>query len=239
MVRISGKNSKPLWCTLSEKVTKITPPSTPSSNDEGLRDIGYIMNIENLILGANTIMVSHLIHYDSLLQNATNIIRKCDRSLLQNLSGFLLQNATVITKCDVYYKLRQYTVKIYIKNLQILVTEMFNVKNAIAPKIISDIFKVSRTTYNLRNKIAFVSNHVKTVYFSTESLSYSGPKFWDLLPSIDVTNADQISSKKMVSTKLPLPNLQGIYSFVPNFRRGESNCKFWEKKPAHLIIMRE
>ena len=74
---------------------------------------------------------------------------------------FLLQNATVITKCDVYYKLRQYTVKIYIKNLQILVTEMFNVKNAIAPKIICDIFKVSRTTYNLRNKIAFVSNHVK------------------------------------------------------------------------------
>ena len=43
-----------------------------------------------------------------LLQNATAI-------LLQNASGFLLQNATVllenatvITKCDVYYKLRQY-----------------------------------------------------------------------------------------------------------------------------------
>ena len=43
-----------------------------------------------------------------LLQNATAI-------LLQNASGFLLQNATVllqnatvITKCDVYNKLRQY-----------------------------------------------------------------------------------------------------------------------------------
>ena len=43
-----------------------------------------------------------------LLQNATAI-------LLQNVSGFLLQkatillqNATVITKCDVYYKLQQY-----------------------------------------------------------------------------------------------------------------------------------
>ena len=69
-------------------------------------------------------MVSYLIHCDSLLQNATDIITKCDRyfitkcdkSLLQNASGFLLQNATVllqnatvITKCDVYYKLRQYT----------------------------------------------------------------------------------------------------------------------------------
>ena len=73
---------------------------------------------------------------------------------------------------------------------------MFKVKNVIAPKIISDIFKVSRTTYNLRNKTDFLSNHVKTVYVSTESLSYLGPKFWDLLPSIDVTNTDQISSKK-------------------------------------------
>ena len=40
---------------------------------------------------------------------------KYDRSLLQNASGFLLQNATVllqnatvITKLDVYYKLRQF-----------------------------------------------------------------------------------------------------------------------------------
>ena len=56
-----------------------------------------------------------LIHYDSLLQNATDIITKCDRSLLQNVSGFLLQNATVllqnatvIAKCDVHYKLQQY-----------------------------------------------------------------------------------------------------------------------------------
>ena len=62
--------------------------------------------------------------YDSLLQNVTDIVKKCDnyfitkcdRSLLQNASGFLLQNltvllqnVTVITKCDVYYKLRQYT----------------------------------------------------------------------------------------------------------------------------------
>ena len=65
-----------------------------------------------------------MINYDSLLQNATDFITKydsyfitkCDRSLLKNESGFLLQNATVllqnatvITKCDVYYKLRQYT----------------------------------------------------------------------------------------------------------------------------------
>ena len=67
--------------------------------------------------------VSYLIRYDILLQNATDIITKCDsyfvtkcdRSLSQNAIGYLLQNATillentaVITKYDVYYKLRQY-----------------------------------------------------------------------------------------------------------------------------------
>ena len=66
-------------------------------------------------------------HYDSLLQNTTDIITKydnyfitkCDETLLKIAPGFLLrnatvllQNATVITKCDdfitkrdVYYKL--------------------------------------------------------------------------------------------------------------------------------------
>ena len=62
------------------------------------------MSIRNLIFGVNSVTVSDLIHYDSLLQNATNIITKCDnyfitkrdRSLLQNVLGFLLQNASVL-----------------------------------------------------------------------------------------------------------------------------------------------
>ena len=63
-----------------------------------------------------------MIHCDTLLHNATDIITKCDsyfitkcgKNLLQNASGFLLQNATVITncddfitKCDSYYKMRR------------------------------------------------------------------------------------------------------------------------------------
>ena len=72
-------------------------------------------------------------------------------------------------------------IKIHFRKLQVLVTEMFKVKNGVAPPIISDVFKLSNPTYNLRNKRDFVSNHVKTVYFGIESLSYQGPKLWDLL----------------------------------------------------------
>ena len=81
------------------------------------------MSIRNLIFGVNSVTVSYLIRYDSLLQNATAILLQNAtevyykmrqvfyykmRQLLQNAT-ILLQNATVITKCDVYYKLRQYT----------------------------------------------------------------------------------------------------------------------------------
>ena len=101
---------------------KYTPLSPPLSTDKGLKDIGLSMSIRNLVLDVSSVTASYLIIYDSLLQNATDIITKCDRSFLWNASSFLLQNATVllqnvtvitncydfITKCDVYYKLRQY-----------------------------------------------------------------------------------------------------------------------------------
>ena len=100
------------------------------------------MSNGNLIYGVSSVTVSCLIHYNRLLQNATDIITKCDsyfipkcdRSLLQIASGFFLQNATVllqnltvitycddfITKYDSYHKMRPLiqiaTVQAYIKS---------------------------------------------------------------------------------------------------------------------------
>ena len=95
---------------------KILPRSPLLSKDKGLKDIGHIMSIRNLILCVNSVTVSYLVHYDcTLLQNATDLITKCDsyfitkcgRSLLQNAPGFLLKNATVLLQnCDNYYKIR-------------------------------------------------------------------------------------------------------------------------------------
>ena len=123
----------------SWRVTKIhssTPPPPPLpppflslSKDEGIKNIGHSMSITNLILGVNSVTVSYLIRYDSLLQNATAILLQSAtgvyykmrrvfyykirpfcykiQQLLQNAT-MLLQNATLITKYDVCYKLRQY-----------------------------------------------------------------------------------------------------------------------------------
>ena len=73
-------------------------------------------------------------------------------------------------------------VKIHGRNLQVLGTETFKVKNNIAPKVICDIFKLSNPTCNLKKKIGFVSNHEIIIYFVTRSLCCLGPELWDLLP---------------------------------------------------------
>ena len=51
------------------------------------------MSIGNLSFSFTSVTVSYLIRYDSLLQNATDIITKCVRFF--------------ITKCDSYYKMRR------------------------------------------------------------------------------------------------------------------------------------
>ena len=94
-------------CVQGER-QKHTPSFPTLSKVEGLRVIGHSMSIGNLILGVSSVTFSYLIHYNSLLQNATDtitksdsyFITKCDRNLLQNASGFLLQNAKFSTNCD-------------------------------------------------------------------------------------------------------------------------------------------
>ena len=86
-------------CVLGEWL-KYTLPSSPLFKDESLRDIGHSMSIENLIWGVNSVTVSHLIHYGSLLQNATVTS---------------LQNATegYYKMCQVfYYKIRKFNYKL-------------------------------------------------------------------------------------------------------------------------------
>ena len=42
------------------------------------------------------------------------------------------------------------SVTVYQKNLQVLVTEIYKVKNGIAPEIMKDIFELQNPWYNLR-----------------------------------------------------------------------------------------
>ena len=93
---------------LSGRVTKIPSLSPLLSKDEGLRDTGHIMSNGNLILGVNSVTVSYLIHDDGLLQNAADMITKCDSHFITKSDRVSLQNAS-----GFYCKMGQFCYKMW------------------------------------------------------------------------------------------------------------------------------
>ena len=69
------------------------------------------------------------------------------------------------------------SVSIHERNIKILATEMFKVSKNLAPHQMHEIFKLKdQPQYNLRYNLPLV----KSVYKGTESLSFLGPKIWDI-----------------------------------------------------------
>ena len=64
-----------------------------------------------------------------------------------------------------------------------LATDMFKVKNKIAPEIIKELFTPKVIPYDLRNYNSFKRRRVNSVWHGTESVSYLRPKIWDLVPN--------------------------------------------------------
>ena len=89
MVQIPGENSNLIRSIHLGRVTKIHSPSSPLSKDEVLKNIGHSMSIRNLIPGVNSAAVSYLIRYDSLLQNATDTVTKCDSNFITKCDRFI------------------------------------------------------------------------------------------------------------------------------------------------------
>ena len=72
-------------------------------------------------------------------------------------------------------------VPIHIRNLQILATEFFKESKYLAPTIFSEMFSKRSVQYNLRHASEFSVPNVKSNFHGKESLSYLGPKIWDLV----------------------------------------------------------
>ena len=70
------------------------------------------------------------------------------------------------------------TVSIHHKKLQLLATEIFKIKNNMAPEILSEIFQNRISSYNLRKNASFYVSKIHSVYHGTELLSFLGPKTW-------------------------------------------------------------
>ena len=92
---------------------------------------------------------------------------------------------------------------IHHRNLQKLAIEMYKVKNGIAPLIMSRIFEITTPLYNLRNNRTWANHNVRTVNNGTETLSFRGPKTWEILPS-SIKDAQSLTEfKRRIKTWKP------------------------------------
>ena len=104
------------------------------------------------------------------------------------------------------------------RNIQVLMIEMFKIKNELAPPIMDSMFQRRNESYNLRNFQEFLTERKRTVQFGLETLSYRSPQLWSLLPENikEIESLDSFKStvKKWICTACPcrlcktyLPNI--------------------------------
>ena len=96
------------------------------------------------------------------------------------------------------------SVTVHQKNLQVLVTEIYKVKNGIAPEIMKDIFELQNPSYNLRSTCnQFRRENIKTVHYGLQSVRYLGPKIWELVPN-NIKYSNSLSRfKKIIKSCKP------------------------------------
>ena len=76
------------------------------------------------------------------------------------------------------------SVSIHHQNIRSLAIEMYKVSKGLAPDIFTNIFKIrDNVSYDLRHLSDFEVPRVSSLYNGTETMSYLGPKVWDILPN--------------------------------------------------------
>ena len=74
------------------------------------------------------------------------------------------------------------SVSIHHNNLQALAIEIYKALHNLSSPLMSELFKLKETAYNLRNGSALASTNKKTTTYGINSISYLAPKIWDQVP---------------------------------------------------------
>ena len=84
------------------------------------------------------------------------------------------------------------------KNIQIIMIEMFETKNELAPATMDSMFERRIESYNLRNFQEFLTERKRTVHYVLETLSYRSPQLWSILPE----NIKEVESLEIFERKV-------------------------------------
>ena len=109
-------------------------------------------------------------------------------------------------------------VSIHYRNLQALAIEMYKVANKMSPEIMNEIFQLrEKSHYNLHYTSEFIIPPIHSVYHGSESVSYLGPKIWELVPPV-IRQIDTFSGFKKALRKWKPTNCPcRIYkTYLPN-----------------------
>ena len=110
----------------------------------------------------------------------------CLRMIYSNKSSLF---ETLLEKYD--------SASVHNRNLQILVTEIYKIKNDLSPLIVTELFEQrNEQHYGLRKNPQFTLLPIRTVYHGSESISFLGSKIWNILPN-RVKNANSFEAFKM------------------------------------------
>ena len=93
---------------------------------------------------------------------------------------------------------------------------MYKASKGLSPPIITELFeKQNEHQYNLRHNYQFPIPIVNFVYYGTESVSFLGPKIWDVLPD----RLKKINSLKTLKTAIKSRKLEkcSCRLYVHNF----------------------
>ena len=103
------------------------------------------------------------------------------------------------------------SVCIHHRNIQTLATEMYKVTNGLSPVMMNEVFQIrEESRYNLRYTSQFTIPPIHSVYNGRESVSYMGPKIWELIPP----TFKQINS------------LSGFKKAIKEWKPGNCPCRF-------------
>ena len=106
---------------------------------------------------------------------------------------------------------------IHERNVQHLATEMYKIKNNLAPTFMKELFPLSTNIYNLRNKPQFKTSNVHTVSHGTETISFRGPKTWAIVPDIIKQSKTLDSFKRNIKHWRPEGcSCKLCLSYIPN-----------------------
>ena len=95
------------------------------------------------------------------------------------------------------------TVSIHHRNIQSLAIEIFKSLNNLSPSLISELFKMKETKYDLRTGNQLKSNVPCTTSYGIDSVSYLASKIWSQV-TIDIKNCNTLDRfKKMIKTWAP------------------------------------